>query len=112
MSTEFWSKFVEICEATGKTPTGVVRAVGLSSGNPSAWKAGRVPNMGIINKLSEYFGVDPAYFIGLEEKKDGQPAEKDGLTEEETGLLEAFRLLPDSERALILRQLSALSRGK
>lgn len=113
MSTEFWNKFTELCEMSGKTPTGVVRAIGLSSGNPSAWRAGRVPGMGVINKLAAYFNVTPAYFVGLEGEKEKSPA-PDGaeLTEEEFNLLDAFRLLNPDERALILRQLSALSHGK
>ena len=113
MSTEFWSKFTELCEMNGKTPTGVVRAVGLSSGNPSAWRAGRVPGMAVINKLAAYFNVTPAYFVGLDGEKEISPA-PDGaeLTEEEFNLLNAFRLLNPDERALILRQLSALSHGK
>lgn len=113
MSTEFWSKFTELCEMSGKTPTGVVRAIGLSSGNPSAWRAGRVPGMVVINKLAAYFNVTPAYFVGLEGEKEKSPA-PDGaeLTDEEFNLLDAFRLLNPDERALILRQLSALSHGK
>lgn len=113
MSTEFWSKFTELCEMSGKTPTGVVRAIGLSSGNPSAWRAGRVPGMVVINKLAAYFNVTPAYFVGLEGEKEKSPAH-DGaeLTDEEFNLLDAFRLLNPDERALILRQLSALSHGK
>lgn len=113
MNTEFWNKFTELCEKNGKTPTGVVRAIGLSSGNPSAWRAGRVPGMGVINKLAAYFGVAPAYFVGLEDEKEKSPAPEGAeLSEEETMLLEAFRSLSASERALILRQVSGLVREK
>ena len=113
MNTEFWNKFEQLCEMSGKTPTGVVRAVGLSSGNPSAWRAGRVPGMGVINKIATYFGVTPAYFMGLEGEKEKSPAPEGAeLSEEETRLLEAFRLLSDPERALILRQVSGLVRKK
>lgn len=113
MNTEFWSKFTELCEMSGKTPTGVVRAVGLSSGNPSAWRAGRVPGMVVINKLAAYFGVAPAYFVGMEGEKEKSPAPEGAeLSEEETMLLEAFRSLSASERALILRQVSGLVRER
>lgn len=113
MNTEFWNKFEQLCEMSGKTPTGVVRAVGLSSGNPSAWRAGRVPGMVVINKLAAYFGVAPAYFVGMDGEKEKSPAQEGAeLSEEETRLLEAFRLLSDPERALILRQVSGLVREK
>lgn len=63
MSTLFWERFTQICEAQKKTPTRVARDIGISSGNPSAWRDGRVPNMKIVQKLSEYFGVEPTYFL-------------------------------------------------
>lgn len=68
MSTIFWERFTEACEKTNQKPTGVCRKLGLSSGNPPAWKQGRVPNMEIMQKLANYFEVPVSYFLGETEK--------------------------------------------
>ena len=63
MNTTFWDKFIYLCEQTGKKRTTVVREIGISSGNPAAWKEGRIPNMETVQKLADYFKVNPAYFF-------------------------------------------------
>lgn len=68
MSTIFWERFMEACEKTNQKPTGVCRKLGLSSGNPPAWKQGRVPNTEIMQKLANYFEVPVSYFLGETEK--------------------------------------------
>lgn len=81
MNTTFWDKFVYLCEQSGKKRTTVVREIGISSGNPAAWKAGRVPNMEIVQKLSDYFGVTPAYFF--EEETKPAPSTEPGAVSDE-----------------------------
>ena len=68
MNTTFYERFVYLCEQKGKKRTTVVREIGISSGNPAAWKEGRVPNMEIVQKLAGYFGVTPSYFFDEETK--------------------------------------------
>lgn len=80
MSTLFWEKLTEICRENKQTPTGVCREIGISSGNPSAWKTGRVPNMKIIRLLAAHFGVSETYFL---EEKEKAPTEPAGATEEQ-----------------------------
>ena len=77
MSTLFWTRFEAICKERKQTPTGVVRACGLSSGNPSAWKAGRVPNMAAIQKIADHFEVSPSYFLEEEQKENSPSGELD-----------------------------------
>lgn len=68
METLFWSRFKSICAERGTTPTGVCKAIGLSTGNPPVWKRGTTPNRKIIQTIADYFGVNPSYFVGEIEK--------------------------------------------
>ena len=68
MDTLFWSRLVAICGERGTTPSGVCKALGLSTGNPPAWKRGTIPNKKIIQTISDYFGVNPSYFVAETEK--------------------------------------------
>lgn len=68
METVFWSRFVSLCKESGTTPTGVCKALGLSTGSPPGWKRGRIPSYSIISKIAAYFGVEPEYFVAETEK--------------------------------------------
>lgn len=110
MSTLFWERFSSICKETGQSPTGIVRACGLSSGNPAAWKSGRVPNMAIINKLSAHFGVAPTYFIEGAEKEE-QPPEYKGLSETAIEIAKLVDRLPPEARKILQVQAQALEQA-
>ena len=115
MEKDFWGIFIELCDERDVTPHAVMKELNLNTGNPTAWKNGRVPGASTLGKLATYFDCQIDYLLGKQEEriKKISPA-PDGaeLTDEEFNLLEAFRLLNPDERALILRQLSALSHGK
>ena len=81
METIFWKRLKQLCAEHNTTPTGVCKAVGLSTGSPPAWKRGSLPNPSAREKLAQYFGVDPDYFVTEKEKA---PAEKPtGATEDD-----------------------------
>lgn len=87
MSTVFWENYTKLCKQAGQTPTGVARAVGISSGNASAWRNGRIPSMQIVYKLAEYFDVPPNKLIFPEhfsdEETEKAPAEPAGVTDDQ-----------------------------
>lgn len=83
MSTLFWERLTAICDERKETPTGVCRKIGLSSGNPPAWREGRVPSMAIIQKLSRHFHVPERYFLEEDYEKEKAPAETAGATEDD-----------------------------
>lgn len=58
----FYKKFCEICRMKGLKPTNVVKELGLSSGNMTNWKNGRIPKTEVINKISQYLEV-PINFL-------------------------------------------------
>ena len=53
----FYHHLHAICKEKGTTVTAVVKELGLSSGNMSNWKNGRLPKTGIAIKLANYLGV-------------------------------------------------------
>lgn len=68
METFFWRRLTELCKERNTTPTAVTKAAGLSTGNVTYWKQGRIPNQKIIATLAEYFGVPASYFVAETEK--------------------------------------------
>lgn len=64
METMFWRKLTEICEQRGTSPTGMCKAIGLSTGNVPAWKRGGLPNQITLGKIADHFSVEPEYFVG------------------------------------------------
>lgn len=102
-----------MCDERNSTPTEQVKAAGLAAGNVTYWKNGRIPNTKMMATLEEYFGVEKGFFTTESANKKSPALDGTELTAEESNLLEAFRLLDDdAERALILRQVSALVHEK
>ena len=93
MSTLFWDRLTAICEERNQTPSRVCRDIGLSSGNPPAWKAGRVPSMAIIQKIARHFHVQDRYFLDEDYETKKAPAETAGVTEGDL----KFALFGDAE---------------
>lgn len=113
MATIFWERLLALCDEKNSTPTEQLKAAGLAAGNVTYWKNGRIPNTKIIATLEDYFGVEKGLFTNESANKKSPAMYGTELTAEESNLLEAFRLLDDdAERALILRQVSALAHEK
>ena len=82
METFFWRRLTELCRERGTTPTAVTKAAGLSTGNVTYWKQGRIPNQKIIATLAEYFGVESGYFVAETEKAPGSEEPRAATQEE------------------------------
>lgn len=67
METFFWKKMTELCKERNITPTAAIKAAGLSTGNVTYWRNGRMPNVKAVARLAEYFGVDVDCLIGSDE---------------------------------------------
>lgn len=68
METIFWRRLKQLCAEHDTTPTGVCKAVGLSTGGPPQWKRGAMPNPSVREKIAAYFDVPPEYFVAETEK--------------------------------------------
>lgn len=60
----FYDNFVSACEARGTTPTTIIKAAGLSTGNITNWKNGVVPKLPALKKLAEALGVSVSALTG------------------------------------------------
>lgn len=99
MKTAFWERFTELCEQRNTTPNAVMLETKLNTGNPTAWKNGRIPGTKTTKILAEYFGVSVDYLLTGKEK---QPSTKEGLSERDQRLIEWFRSLPEEKQQAIL----------
>ena len=95
METIFWKRFTELCDEKGVKPHAVMVKLNLNTGNPTAWKNGRMPGAKALEKIASEVGCQIDYLLGKQEEriKKISPAH-DGaeLTDEEFNLLDAFRL--------------------
>lgn len=82
METIFWKKLKALCEERQTTPSGVCKALGLSTGSPPEWKRGRMPGPAIREKIASFFGVSPDYFV-VETEKAPEPEESKPLSREQ-----------------------------
>ena len=62
----FYDNFCAICKRNGLKPTNVVKELGLSSGNMTNWKNGRMPKTSVLNKLADYFNISIDELLGNE----------------------------------------------
>lgn len=59
----FYERFCLACKEEGLKPTKVVQELGLSSGNMTNWKNGRVPKTEVALKIASYLGVSVDYLM-------------------------------------------------
>lgn len=73
----FWENFSFLCEKNGKKPNTVATELKISSGSVTAWKQGRVPKWGTLQKIADYFSVSVENLISEKEKPTpkGEPGE-------------------------------------
>lgn len=60
----FWKNYIKYCNSVGKSPNKIATEIGCSSGSVTAWKNGRMPKWGTLEKIANYFGVTVDYLIG------------------------------------------------
>jgi transcriptional regulator with XRE-family HTH domain len=94
----FWENFCDICKNAGTTPSSVLAKTGIASGSVTKWKNGAIPSKTSLQKIADYFGINPQDFFVKKEK----PAELGELSEGEAIWLDAYRRLPQDARNAIL----------
>lgn len=62
----FWDNFYSLCHAQKKSPNGVAKMLGVSSGAVTSWKQGKVPHYTTLLKIANYFGVSIDALLGNE----------------------------------------------
>ena len=74
MATAFWERFTSLCENKKTTPNAVMLETGLNTGNPPAWRKGRIPGTKAATTLAQYFDVSVDYLLGAEQKETAPSA--------------------------------------
>lgn len=69
METAFWTRFKELCAEYEVTPNAVMLECGLNTGNPTAWKKGRVPGANTLKILAGFFDCPIEYLLGQSEAR-------------------------------------------
>lgn len=70
----FWNNFISLCNERGEKPAPLCKKLGFSSGSPTAWKRGAMPNEQSIQKIADYFGVTPNYLCHANADMTAAPA--------------------------------------
>ena len=60
----FFTKYQELCEKNGTTPTGVALKLGISRAAVNRWRNGTTPSGDSLAKIAEYFNVSINYLVG------------------------------------------------
>lgn len=63
---DFYNVIKQCCKQKGFTLSELVKALNLSTGMPSKWKKGLIPNGETLIKLADYLDVSIDYLLGRE----------------------------------------------
>lgn len=106
----FYDKLQEACKLKGLKITPLVKELNLSTGSPTAWKSGVLPNSRTVQLLAERLDVTVGWLMGEEEPDTPNAAKElsdafNSLTADELEVLEAYRKYPDVAKKVVRRTL-------
>ena len=93
----FYSKYVEMCNKIGKSPSAVSIEIGLSKSTVNRWKKGGSPTDATASKIASYFGVSVTYLLGKEEQKNPTTEIDSGITKAKADLIKKVMQMSDEE---------------
>lgn len=93
----FYDKYVEMCNKTGKSPSAVSIEIGLSKSAVNRWKKGGSPTDATAAKIATYFGVSVTYLLGKEEQKNPTTKIDSGISKAKSDLLKKVMQMSDEE---------------
>ena len=105
----FWTQYQALCQKAGKSPIGVAKELGLSSGTVTFWKNGKIPKSDTLKKIADFFGVTVDYLLGNEAKEKGATQMVAPITElspREVQVALAYRSQDDAVKAAIDKMLA------
>ena len=113
----FWINYMLLCGQENKTPSGLAKELGISSGTVTGWKNGKIPSESSLNKIADHFGISKWDLLG---EKNNPASSKDGgsevasilnedeLTEKQRELIRLIPRLTDQEISVLLPQIRGL----
>ncbi len=104
-------------EKSGESMSKTAEAVGIPKGTYASYEYGkREPNIEMISKISQHFGVSTDYLLG---KPDAKPpedlvqavAKQYGLTSAQRGILAAYVYMDDTDREALVKSIREIAAG-
>lgn len=93
----FYDKYVEMCNKTGKSPSGVALEMGLSKTAVHRWKNGGSPTDATVSRIASYFNVSVAYLLGKEEQKNPTIKNDSGISTAKANLIKKVMQMSDED---------------
>lgn len=92
----FYNRLKELCKNKGTSVTAMSKELGLSSGNVTNWKNGRLPKTAIMIQIANYLNVSVDYLMGETEEQ------KKPLVNNDEELTDYLQELKDREEMRML----------
>lgn len=92
----FWTQYQFLCQSVGKSPNGVAKEIGLSSGSVTFWKNGKIPKSDTLKKIADYFGVTVDFLLGDDKNQVFDATEKTTFWNNVVTLCNRKRINPTS----------------
>ncbi len=107
----FYDRLCSICKEKNVNITDLVKQIGMSSGNLSSWKSGKIPRSNTIQKIADHLEVSIDYLLDNEDNKKSPPSLDDrlkNLSPAKKKILEQLDQLEDDYLDLAIAQLELL----
>ena len=106
----FWTQYQLLCQRVGKSPNGVAKEIGLSSGTVTFWKNGKIPKSDTLKKIADYFGVTVDELLGNDTPTPAPASTVISFTPEEQRVILRYRAMSE-EAKLIIRKILDIPNG-
>lgn len=106
----FWTQYQLLCQRVGKSPNGVAKEIGLSSGTVTFWKNGKIPKSDTLKKIADYFGVTVDELLGNDTPAPAPAFPVNTFTPEEQRVILRYRAVSEEAR-LIIRKILDIPNG-
>ena len=104
-------------EDSGESMSKTAEAVGIPKGTYASYEYGkREPNIEMISKISQHFGVTTDYLLGRPDAKPPEDlvqavAKRYGLTSAQRGILAAYVYMDDADREALVKSIREIAAG-
>lgn len=103
----FFSKFVDLCNVKGISPSAAAEEMGYQRSVVTRWSKGSAPREATIHRVAAYFNVAPDTF---KEQKKTVTIDSDGLDALDMKFVSLIKRLSDQEKQMLVAQMEALIR--
>lgn len=95
----FYDTLQGLCREHGLSVSAALKIMGVSSGNISHWKKGRLPKGKTLRRMAQFFDVPVDFLIGDKQNL---------LAAQQERLLSLFSSVPEKKREGVLRNFEAM----